>query len=780
VRRVDYVSGLEGRARAVDALDARSPTGYADAQRELIIPERSEVSFDLIAQTQQMFARHELRVRHVDTENAPKGREVSATSPYRWWLGLVAWVDHEVSGRPIGLSVERAALFSDPVLQIAFLICATLFTAWQLGGFAAAVLAVGITVFYPFAAGFLPGMPDPRGLSSLLAVASVLVLVAGFTAESGGSGHRSVLWFTLAGLIGGLGMWVSVPMQAPIMIGIAIGALVSAGVGRADPAHCAPPPWRAWGLAAGIGVLAACVAEYFPSDMDALSLESVHPVYGIALIGLGEILEIAVPWILGRKPVWNTRKCAVAAISVAAVASVPLVLWKTGSRGFLTRDALWPNLSRLPGSPMAEGTRAWLGRDGITPAAWATFLPVLAVLPALWLLLRRGSAARSREFVALALGPAVVAACLAYGQLGWWSAFGGVVIVLKVATWSDPDLTARLPRWITLALVLGAAGFGASRLLPPPPSAALTPREGEELIDRHLAHWLSERTGHTRATVFAPPNETLGLWFYGDLRGVGTFSPDNGAGFGATLNVAAAPNMEEVQNDLRALGVRYVVIPSWDPFFDNFARLYLDKRFADRTSLFVANLKRFELPPWLRPVPYQIPVGGGFEGQSVLVFEVVDEQAPAAAGGRLAEYLVETGDLVRAAAVAENLRRYPGDVGALAARAQVDGARGDAEGTAEILKALLARLLSGGDRYLPWDRRVSLAIVLAQADRPDLARNQVRRCIADLNEERLRSLSTGSLYALLVLSHSFGIEIVDPRLRELAPELLPPVLRERV
>src|ERR1700676_2191525 len=84
VRRVEYVCGLEGRARPVDVLDARSPTGYADGQRELVVPEGSEESFHWVAQTQQMLARGEARVRHVDYENSPGGREVSSASPYRW------------------------------------------------------------------------------------------------------------------------------------------------------------------------------------------------------------------------------------------------------------------------------------------------------------------------------------------------------------------------------------------------------------------------------------------------------------------------------------------------------------------------------------------------------------------------------------------------------------------------------------------------------------------------------------------------------------------------
>ena len=204
------------------------------------------------------------------------------------------------------------------------------------------------------------------------------------------------------------------------------------------------------------------------------------------------------------------------------------------------------------------------------------------------------------------------------------------------------------------------------------------------------------------------------------------------------------------------------------------------KKFASRSSLLVTSLRHWNLPPWLRPVPYQLLVGGAFEGQSVLVFEVVDEQSPAAAASRLAEYFVETGDLGSAAAAAEALRRFPGDIGALAARMQVQSARGDAAGSAKTMDALLARLSNGGDRYLPWDRRVSLATVLARGGQYRLAGEQTRRCIEGLKEDRLRSLTTGSLYDLLVLAHAFRMEIPDPRIRDLAVELLPDNLRSQI
>ena len=46
MQRVEYVSSLAGRAEAANVPDARSPTGYANRQRELIVPERNENSFD--------------------------------------------------------------------------------------------------------------------------------------------------------------------------------------------------------------------------------------------------------------------------------------------------------------------------------------------------------------------------------------------------------------------------------------------------------------------------------------------------------------------------------------------------------------------------------------------------------------------------------------------------------------------------------------------------------------------------------------------------------------
>jgi hypothetical protein len=797
MQRVEYVSGLAGRAAPVDVLNANSPTGYGNDQRELIVPEHNEGSFHWIAQTQQMFAQREIRVRHVDYDNAPFGREVNAASPYRWWLGVVAWLDQAVSGRPLGLSVERAALFANPLLHLFLVVGATALVAWRFGAFAAALFSVGAVTFFPFAAGFLPGVPDDHGLANVCAMGSSLVLLAGMKTFWNGTdqetgvlaGRRARHWFVLAGILGGLGVWISVSTQVPVVAGITLGALLAAWLVRCNRpeipgGELAAAPWRAWALSGGGTIFVAYLAEYFPAHLGSWRLESVHPLYGLVWIGGGELLARAVAWIQRGKLCWQLGDIIVVALAVCAVATVPIGMWLTGSAGFLTRDLLWARLTNLPNGAAATSLKAWLVHDGFTTQVWATLLPLLALVPAGWLMCHRAIKLGSRVSLAVALGPVLVAFGFACQQLSWWSLLDGTLLVLMIqAITAHSTAGFRSSHWLWPAIALLCAIPGITQLLPKKSASAevsLTALESRELIVRHLAHWLARQGGQEGLVVYAPPQETISLCFYGGLHGIGTFAPDNQAGFGSTLMIAGVTTMEEAQGLLQSRGVRYIVVPSWDSFFDEFARLYLTKKFSNRTSFLIRELRRWNLPLWLRPVPYQMPVSGGYEGQGVLVFELVDEQSPAVAASRLAEYFVEIGELDKAVATGETLRRFPGDVGALAAEVQVQSARGNSAGSAQTLDSLLSRLSNGADRFLPWDRRVSLAIVLARGERIDLAREQVRRCLADVNEARLRSLTTGSLYSLQVLGRAFGLGMADQRLNKLALDLLPDDLRSHL
>jgi len=798
IQRIDYVSSLPGRAEPEDTITAASPTGYANGQRELIVPERNENSFEWIAQTQQMFAQRAWRVRHVDYENAPRGREVTSTSPYRWWLGAVAWFDHSASGRPLGLSVEQAARWADPLLHGLLVIGGTAFVAWQFGGAAAMWLALCMAALFPFAAGFLPGVPDARGLATGCALGSILVLLAGMNAlraradpEAAGLATRLAhRWFALAGVVGGVGVWVSASIQVPIIAGIFLGALLAAGIvrkrGVGHPDRIpVTPHWRLWACAGGGAILGSYLIEFFPGHLGSWQLNVVHPLYGLAWIGAGELLTRVVPWIQrGEKPSRRTGDILVMALAAAAIAAPAVAMKLTGSRGFLTAGLSAFRLTSQPHGVAASSFWAWLVRDGISAAVWATILPVLLVLPALWLILRRSTETSVRASLALALGPVAVALAFACDQLSWWHVLD--VTLLALAIPALPEYLAVHPRsgrWLWTGLAALLAIPGVMQLWPSRIAKAdgkLTSAEAQELIERDLAHWLARHADNKGAIVYAPPNETATLSFYGGLRGLGTFNVDNDEGLRATVTIASVTSLPEAQVLMQARKINYIVIPSWDPFFDDYARLFLVKAQSSRSSILIPELRRLNLPRWLRPVPFQMLGIDGYEEQSVLIFEVVDEQSPAVAMSRLAEYLVETGDLQRAASVEQDLRRFPGDVGALAARAQVESARDDTASFNQSVELMLARLSGGADRYLPWDRRVSLAIDLARADRIDPARTQLHRCLVQMDEKKARSLSTGSLFNLLFLSHALGDPIADPKLQTYVLGLLPPKMRERL
>ena len=162
-----------------------------------------------------------------------------------------------------------------------------------------------------------------------------------------------------------------------------------------------------------------------------------------------------------------------------------------------------------------------------------------------------------------------------------------------------------------------------------------------------------------------------------------------------------------------------------------------------------------------------------------MLFEVVEDQNDATALGRLVEYFIEMGELDKAASTALALRRFPADFVAWVVRAEVDLARGDEVGFATSLKLLQSRLAGKTAPILPWDLRVGLGVLLAKAKQPALAREQLRLCLESADDKKLRALTTGSLYRLMVLSRAFDLT-VEPKLRAVALDLLPSDFRERL
>jgi hypothetical protein len=782
--RLHHVKFVTNVAKEEARIDAASPTGYADGKRWLIVPEHNNPTYQWIEETQVMIAKGEWRIRSVDYENAPYGREVHAASPYRWWLAFLAWLDRGISSRPIGLSVEHSALFADPLLQLFLLIGTTVFIARRFGAFPAALVAVALATFFPFAAALLPGIANDFGLSQICAFWSVLLLAAGAIA-----GRRTSAWFFAAGCAGGCGLWLSAAGQAPVIAAIGLGGVLAALVtGRAsasaaDP-HAEVPPWRAWAFGGAISSFLAYLIEYFPSHMGP-QFRVNYPLYGLAWLGLGELLWRFASWMRSRNPLGGARGVTTCVLAALAVASLPIALAKSGNSAFLAGDLLSTRLTNLPNGVVASSLSDWIARNGPSGALGATLLPLLLLAPAAWLLSRRKLSLAHRTAVAVAAGPVVAMAAMAIHQTRMWNTFDCMALAL-LAAMAAAARTAESPRpfaWIVAGLAAPAMVIGLVQVIPTvdaanPNDFKFTVAEIEGLYERALAQWIADRAGPDGATILVPPFRTSSFCFYGGTRGLGTQNWENRDGLSATFRIVNSTRPDETLALINQRGVTHIVVPSWDTDLDDFARMGL-KQPMD-SFIYALHQTDGGIFPWLRALPYSLPEISGFKDSSVLVLEVTDETDPATLRSRLVEYLVEMHHIDQAAFASQSLQRYPADLGALVALAQVAKARGDDDGFARVFNSMQSNLASGSDRTLAWDRRVSLAVVLALGGRTDLSLAQVKRCLADVDEARLRLLTTGSLYHLLFLCKHFGLELADPKLHALAMKLLPAELRERL
>jgi hypothetical protein len=794
IQRIERVSQVGAEALK---LDATSPTGYQRGLRKLIVPEHNALSYQWIIQTQQMFARGDWRVRHVDYDNAPIGRDSHNASLYRWWLGAVAKSFQLIGGKPIGVAVESAALWAGPLLHVLALISLSMMGSRWFGPLSGAVLALGLAMLFPLGGLFLAGQPDDFALSCAIALGGMLALVAGVQArESMGriaptgavtpDEARVRLRFLLAGILGGAGLWINARIQVPVLIGIVIGAVASILLRKhsqgSELDQRLDAPWRTWALSGAITSVTAYLIEYFPSHLDvqALRLEVNHPLYALAWLGAGELIHRCQLFAATRRIARRPRDLIFMVGAVVSWCVIPVTVWLHSTNGFLATGPADLKLAPTTDAPIAANIWEWFHRDGLTAVVIVTLLPLVILLPALGVLVRNGSRVRPQSTnLLLALGPVIIVLILACFRVRFWGLVDAMLLALIVVGLSArPGATsAGTSRriWIMGAVLCFAPGLWLMQArVPVGAKDAVTELEAQSLVERDLAHWLSDRGGDDQVVVLAPPVLTSSLVYFGAVRGLATPFWENFDGFAAAVRIAGATSMAEADSLMRRREVRYIVNPSWDSDLASYAALGT----TDVPSTLIGRIGRWLPPLSLRPVAYKLPQISGFEGRSIAVFAFTDMQDDALALSRLAEYFVEMAQLDFALRVSSTLQvKYPEDLNGMIARAQVAAGANDVAGFGEALKPLLPTIERGDDEGLPWDRRVSLAIVLAQAKRPELARKQLAQCLDEMDETLLRSLSTGSLYRLLMLMQRLDLALSDVELRELAHQLLPMEMR---
>ncbi|MBL9192512.1 MAG: hypothetical protein JNJ82_09145 [Opitutaceae bacterium] len=781
--RLDAITGLAQWSVGPTVIDARTPTGYADARRAWLAPGRSEEAFPWILETQVLVTGGDWRVRRVDHDNAPTGRSNHSPLLYRLWLGTVAWVDHLLNGSSLPLAAERAARWADPALSLLFLIAAGLWIGRTWGGRAACVAAIGWTGLFPLGTAYLPGAPDPGGLAWICLATSLLGLVAAARADRPAGRRRTWAW---SGMAAGLGLSLELVPVLLVVFGAGAGALVHARlVRRRDASADATVDasgWRLWALCGAATALGLLALENLPAPPPALE-GRLHPVHALAWLGWGELLTRLIPWIqTGRRPSLGPVTLLTGILALGLIVLAPLY---HGSQSVSFAGALDPLAGRLsPLTDLVAGSwTAGLAQEGARRTFLAVLLPWGAAVLALGIWAQRVRRGRDPGPGLLALGAALPLLALTWTHLSAFAPAGAGLWVLATVLFAREENLPPVPinlDWLPPVIVALAVFPGLVLQWPPPGSSArpsLDRSDVEAVVERDLAFWLAKQAGDgDPAIVLASPAVSAALTFHGGLRAVASLHPENEEGLRAALRIARATSPDEALALLRIRQVRYVVLPSWDRFLETSARVGTPAGDAS----FIGALRRWVPLTWLRPLPYRLPKIGGFEQESVVVLEVVDEQPEPRTLSLQAEYFLDMGWTDLAAGLRRELQRFPADLGARIALIRVEGARNDGDAFAAGFSALLPLLNGGADRMLAWDRRVSLATLLAQGQRLDLAEVQVRRTLKEVSAARLRSLSAAALFRWLSLARRFGAEIPDPNLRQLALDLLPPDLVARL
>ena len=632
-RRAEYVSavGLEARPD-----DPASITGRSGGVRELAIPGRSIASAHWIIQTQQMLVSDSLVVRDIAYENAPHGRSVSAPSPYRWWLATVAWCLSVFTGRSTAVSVESAALLADPLLHAILIVLTSLFVLRHFGALAGAFVAVAVALVHPLSTAFLPGAPDEIVPMLALSIWSVLPIVAGLHMQAVGNpagNRRARELFALAGAIGGLGLWVDVSTQFPVVVGVLLGVAAAAVVSSRTVSRAAVvaiAPWLWWAVAGVAVSLVGFLVEYPLTELTGGTLRENHPLYALAWLGGAIVASTLARWRASSVATPGATAMGIAAAGVLAAAALPATLWLRGESGFLAGELSSLALTRFNDAAIATSSWAWLGREGMSREVVVAMSPVLALLAAggvAWAGRRESTA---RTAVLVAIGPALVALCFAFSRLEWWTMFAAVLVpVIAAATaGASSQRTTVWARVAWIATVVVVLVPGAVRTLAPAMKSRTRPLDHSEftaLVQRDLAHWLAARTADIEPVVLAPPSDALALAYYGSLPGLGTIDPENEDGIRAVARILRSGTPEEEQALFEGRSITHVVIPSWDAVFHHLA----GAGGAAVEGSFLDALRKFQRPLWLRPVDYELPADAARVGLSVLVLEVVEEQGDA-------------------------------------------------------------------------------------------------------------------------------------------------------
>ena len=779
--------------------EAAAASGYAANQRRAVIFGNDAESYSWIANAQESVQQNVWRLHHTHRENAPDGRDLTASSPYRWWLILVGRLDRAFDqSRPIGQAIEQGALSADSWL-IVLVVALTLLSLPKIGFGNATWIVVACVFLFPASELFSTGEPQNRGLVAIASLAALLPLV--WLPK-----ERSNHWASSAfsGLATALAIWITPAWGAPLGASIFLAELVGILALRyvvPISLQMSPIDGLVWGGSGAIGSLLAYAIDFSPAHLKDARLDLVHPLYALFFITAGMLLAVAsLSWSKSRRPLPASAPKTSPATPITDDATKPAppskgarALWVmigaalgvilsalgihkavVAHHGPLSIDPWAHRLSAVEPNLLSPNLGIWVAHHNLSAIVWAVLVPVLLIPIGITALFDSTLSIEHRARISPASLVALALFAFAFLHLRWIGLFEVSLVPLFVALQTAPSRS--WARWSSLAtLVCGCVlgGIAGAQGANPSERTVVSRTEVQALVERDLAEWLTVQAGEAGAIVLAPPNLSAALSHFGGLRIVCSPDAENSSGLTAATHILFSTSQDEAHASVQRRQIAFIVLASWDNFFSDVAQASGLRGEATVLGL----MQQWRPPRWLRPIPYPMPQIAGFENERVTVFEVVDVQENAVALSHLGEYFAETSQWPAAEAVSHALETYfVDDFGAAIARIEVDAARGQAMANRTAWAIVQAHLIDGAADTLPWDRRVALATVLAEGKRMPEAKAQLDACLHDADETQLHSLTPLELYRFQSLLRALHLEEPEA-LRKAAFRRLPVEMR---
>lgn len=608
----------------------------------------------------------DLRLRKTTIDNAPAGREVHWNSAWAWSIAGAGWLYHLFTGIPLLNSIERAAVWLNP---LTFLVLIFLISAWvsKRGGLILGIfVVVAMSCGDRFYEGFFPSYVDHHGLLTVAAFGTLLGAVfmgAGWWQARGNDDSgllpasaesaRSAAWFSAVS--GACGLWVSAASAIPpvglVGVGGVLAILFQGRHAQLSGARFDGTTWRIWGRVGGAASLFFYLVEYFPNHLS-MRLEPNHPLHALAWLGAGELIaEWGERWTGNPADRWrNLGRLVWPAVAVAAV---PIAVLVGGQKFFVVLD---PFMSRLHNDYIQEFLPIWKTLRGLD--GHLTFL--VAGLGSVPLIAGIATLSYLRRDASIVLWFTTIVAALlilmAIYQSRWLLNAGGAQTCLMMVVLSAWTIRRRmLVRW--LAAIIAAAvlylhsGINRTRLsLDQVANKQISPKDAGGCLARDIAAVLRSSQPQGEITVLASPNASTVIGYYGRFKTLGTLYWENSAGLKAAARVHAAKSDEEAAALIRQHGITHIALVLEENFIEQYHQLiYPHAPREDVKKTFGYRLLQDKVvPQWLQIIPYKVPDDLAQLKPFVMLFKVNFNQTMPEALYHISESQIVSGEVAAA------------------------------------------------------------------------------------------------------------------------------------